>query len=399
MVINNQHEHYINNDVLIKFIRENEIKVPDCKYNTENMIQIINEYAVSSTQNKIKVEQAINEWLAQGRKKILYRYFEEELNFGENVNIIKENITGRFELTDETDLAKLKVPDNNRELWKIDFVTENDDVVKVKFLYIEKLNKKTKEEEYIEIALPIIVVLDIVAKEIYAKVASKSDLYRDTENKVEDIKVGQEVLEEVLEEVITILGLSSRISSTQKSELQSILFAIHKEITELPEEIINTADSINDEIMEFIGKVTEKIEMLDNELNVDEMFNGVKNVILKNIIGMYDDIRIFEEGKYAISTGIDGSGATMSKFRFNAPAREPVQSKPEYQDVRSIMGDLEKIRKDVLFWNSVRNNIDKIRMKMYAHNIGYIQICFEQYVYGEDIENVLSKIREFKERR
>ncbi|NFA42255.1 hypothetical protein EXM65_06595 [Clostridium botulinum] len=395
MVINNQHEHYINNDVLIKFIRENEIKVPDCKYNTENMIQIINEYAVSSTQNKIKVEQAINEWLAQGRKKILYRYFEEELNFGENVNIIKENITGRFELTDETDLAKLKVPDNNRELWKIDFVTENDDVVKVKFLYIEKLNKKTKEEEYIEIALPIIVVLDIVAKEIYAKVASKSDLYRDTENKVEDIKVGQEVLEEV----ITILGLSSRISSTQKSELQSILFAIHKEITELPEEIINTADSINDEIMEFIGKVTEKIEMLDNELNVDEMFNGVKNVILKNIIGMYDDIRIFEEGKYAISTGIDGSGATMSKFRFNAPAREPVQSKPEYQDVRSIMGDLEKIRKDVLFWNSVRNNIDKIRMKMYAHNIGYIQICFEQYVYGEDIENVLSKIREFKERR
>lgn len=69
MVINSQHEHYINNDVLIKFIRENQIKVPDCKYNTANMIQIINEYAECSSDNKIKVEQAINEWISQGRKK------------------------------------------------------------------------------------------------------------------------------------------------------------------------------------------------------------------------------------------------------------------------------------------------------------------------------------------
>lgn len=395
MVINTQHEHYINNDVLIKFIRENEIKVPNCKYNTENMIQIINEYAESSNNNKIKVEQAINGWISQGRKKILYKYFEEEINFGENISVIKENIKGIFELIDEQDLSKLKVPDKNRELWKIDFITENTEVVKIQFLYIEKLNKKIREEEFIEIALPIIVVLDIVAKEVYVKVASKSDLYRDTENKIEDIKVAQEVVEEV----ITNLGLSSRISRIQKSELQSVLFEIHKEITELPEEIINIADSINDEITEFIGKVTEKIEILDDEFNKDEMFNGIKNVILKNIIGMYDDNKIFEEGKYAISSGIDGAGATMTKFRFNAPAREPVQSKPEYQDIRSILGPLEQIRKDVLFWNSVRNSTDKIRMKMYAHNIGYIQICFEQYVYEEDIENVLSKIRAFKERR
>lgn len=395
MLINTQHEHYINNDVLIKFIRENEIKVTNCKYNAENMIQIINEYAEISNDNKVKVEQAINKWVSQGRKKILYRYFEEEINLGENISIIKENIKGRFELTQDQDLAKLKVPDNNRELWKIDFVAENNEIVKVQFLYIEKLNKKTKEEEFIEIALPIIVVLDIVAKEAYVKVASKSDLYKGTENKIEDIKVA----EEVLEEVITKLGLNNKISGIQKSELQSILFEIHKEITELPGEIINIADSINDEITEFIGNVTEKIEILNDELNKDEMFNGVKNVILKNIIGMYDNIRIFEEGKYAISSGIDGAGATMTKFRFNAPAREPVQSKPEYQDIRSILGALEQIRRDVLFWNSVRNSTDKIRMKMYAHNIGYIQICFEQYVYEEDIENVLSKIREFKERR
>ncbi len=395
MVINTQHEHYINNDVLIKFIRENEIKVPNCKYNTENMIQIINEYAESSNDNKIKVEQAINEWINQGRKKILYRYFEEEINFGEDISVAKEYIKRIFELTEEHDLSKLKLPNKNRELWKIDFTIENNEMIKVQFLYIEKLNKKVKEEEFIEIALPIIVVLDIVAKEVYVNVASKSDLYRDIENKIEDIRVAQEVLEEV----ITKLGLSNKISEIQRSELQSILFEIHKEITELPKEIINIADSINDEITEFIGKVTEKIEMLDDELNKDEMFSGVKNVILKNIIGMYDEIKIFEEGKYAISSGIDGAGATMTKFRFNAPAREPVQSKPEYQDIRSILSALEQIRKDVLFWNSVRNSTDKIRMKMYAHNIGYIQICFEQYVYREDIENVLSKIREFKERR
>lgn len=395
MVINEQHEHYINNDVLIKFIRDNEIKARNCKYNTENMIQIINEYAESSSDNNIKVEQAINEWITQGRKKILYRYFEEEIDFEQNISVVKENIKQIFELEEEQDFSKLKVPDNNRELWKIDFTVANNNVVKLHFLYVEKLNKKIKEDEFIEIALPIIVVLDIVEKEAYVNVASKSDLYRDTESKIEDIKVAQEVLEEV----ITKLGLRNSISEIQKSELQSVLFEIHKEITELPEEIINIADGINDEIIGFIEKVTEKIEMLDDELNKDEMFNGVKNVILKNIIGMYDDSKIFEEGKYAISSGIDGAGATMTNFRFSAPAREPVQSKPEYQDIRSILGALEQIRKDVLFWNSVRNSNYKIRMKMYAHSIGYIQICFEQYVYKEDIEYVLSKIREFKERR
>lgn len=328
-------------------------------------------------------------------KKILYRYFEEKIDFGEDINVAKKSIKEKFELTEEKNLDKLKIPDNNRELWKIDFHTENNKIAKLRFLYIEKLSKKTREDEFIEIALPVIVVLDIDKKEVYVNVASKSDLYMDTENKIEDIKVAQEVLEEV----ITKLGLSNSISQTQKSELQSILFEIHKEITELPEEIINIADSINDEITEFIEKVTKKIEMLDDELNKDEMLSGVKNVILKNIISMYDDSKIFEEGKYAISSGIDGAGATMTKFRFNAPAREPVQSKPEYQDIRSILGALEQIKKDVLFWNSVRNSTDKIRMKMYAHNIGYIQICFEQYVYREDIENVLSKIREFKERR
>ena len=395
MVINSQHEHYINNDVLIKFIRENQIKVPDCKYNTANMIKIINEYAECSSDNRIKVEKAINEWIVQGRKKILYRYFEEKIDLGEDINVAKERVKEIFGSTEEKNLDKLEIPDSNRELWKIDFHTENNKIVKLRFLYIEKLNKKTREDEFIEIALPVIVVLDIDKKEVYVNVASKSDLYRDTENKIEDIKVAQEVLEEV----ITKLGLSNSISQTQKSELQSILFEIHKEITELPEEIINIADSINDEIAEFIEEITKKIEVLDDELNKGEMFSGVKNVILKNIIGMYDDSKIFEEGKYAISSGIDGAGATMTKFRFNAPAREPVQSKPEYQDIRSILGALEQIRKDVLFWNSVRNSTDRIRMKMYAHSIGYIQICFEQYVYREDIENVLSKIREFKERR
>lgn len=395
MVINTQHQNYINNDVLIKFIRENKIKVPSCGYNTENMIQVVNEYADSCDENKIKVQKAVNEWVTQGRKKILFRYFDEDLNFGDSINDVEQYIRSLFKVTTELDLSDLKIPNNNRELWKIDFVTENNKVIKIQFLYVEKLYKKHREDVHTEIALPVIVILDVDAKEILVSVASKSDLYRDTENKVEDIKVGQEILEHI----IIKLGLNDKISNIQQSELQSILFEIHREITELPEEIINIADSINEEIIDFIEKVTGKIEMLNDELNKEEMVNGVKNVILKNVIGMYDDREIFEQGKYAISSGIDGSGVTMTQIRFNAPYREPVQSKPEYQDVRSIIGPLEKIKKDVLFWNSTRNSGDKIRMKMYSNSSGYIQICFEQYVYKEDIENVLSKIREFKERR
>lgn len=396
MVISNQHLNYINNTIMLNFIRENKIKIPNCKYTKENMVNMINDFSEKNTNNLQLVRSTVNQWLSQGRKKIIYRYIEEDISFRENTLSNIQFINAKFSVNTRLELCDLHIPDNDRELWNLDIITNENIISNINLLFVEKLYKKEKDsDELIDIALPVIVEIDLNEKEIYTKVSTKSDLYRNEDTKVDDIKIAVDILEYVVDR----LELNKDISLMQKSDLKSILFEIHNEITELPSEIIATADSSNDDINTFISALTTTIPILDNEVIKEEIFRGVKNVILKHVISMNGDKEIFEKDKYAISTGIDGSGISMSNFRFNAPDCEPIQSNPEYQDIRSIIEPLEQIRKNTLLWNSSKNTEERIRMKMYAHTSGYIQICFEQYVFEEDIRNVLSKVREFKNQR
>ncbi|WP_154826940.1 hypothetical protein [Clostridium butyricum] len=394
-MINEYHLLYITNNVMLSFIRENKIKVPNCSYTAQNLANVINDYATKSTQNTNLVKSKINEWMTQGRKKVLFRYFNDELCFDRNQTDNWRSCIYELFIVENTDgLNDIKLSsDKIRCLVNLECIADNNVLKSIKFTFVEKVKQRIKDTEvYKEIPLPVFIEINLELLEIIARVCVKSDLYRISGEKIEEIKVAQEILEDVLGK----LRIDTSISAVQKAELQRIIYSIHNEITDLPEEIVAKADSINEEINCFIDVIAEKIELIDDETNKEEIGLGIKNVILKHIISMYDDKKIFEEGKYAISTGLDGSGLSMSKFQFHAPASEPVQSNPEYQNIRNMLEDAEKIKKDVILWNSNVIPDIKIRMKMYVHQDGYIQICFEQYVYEEDIQNVLSKIREFK---
>ena len=394
-MINEYHLLYITNNVMLNFIRDNKIKVPNCSYTSANLMNVINDYADKSEQNTYMVRSKIVEWITQGRKKVLYRYFNDELCFEKSeIDACENYVNGLFRIESTMRVDDLKIPENSiRTLANLEYIVENNSLDKIKLTFIEKVKQRIKETEiYKEVPLPIFIEVDLHRLEASARVCVKSDLYRISGEKVDDIKIAQEILEEVLEK----LGIDTSIGAVQKAELQRVIYSIHSEITDLPEEIVAKADCITTEIEEFIDIIAEKIELIDDETNKEEISLGIKNVILKHIISMYDDKRIFQEGKYAISTGLDGAGLSRSKFQFHAPALEPVQSNPEYQNIRNILEDAEKIKKDVILWNSNVIPGLKIRMKMYVHQDGYLQICFEQYVYEEDIQNVLSKIREFK---
>lgn len=391
MVIKNIHHSYLNNSALLEFIGANNIKI----YNkdTDSMVSAINEYAEKNEDNLKKVRRQVVSWLEEGRKKILFRCFYTEAIGQADFQEDKGKIESIFPNMKSLDLADLSVPASNMELWNIKYLIDNNKITSIKFTFVERIKQKQENTEaFNEIAVPVIVIVDLINNEIYAKVESKSNLYKTVEKSYSDVKIAQDALELVMES----LEENKEINGDHKKLLQDIVFSIHEEITSLPEEILELANTVDEQIEQFVDDSVEIITILNQEEIKKDLRECIKNVIIKHVIEVYPDTEVFITNKYAISNGLDGLGMSMSSFRYTSPAKGPVQCDPEYQDIRNIVNAVAKIKRSVLYWNSPISEKKKFRMKMNVHKEGYILICYEQYVHKEEEESVFSKIREFK---
>lgn len=391
MKINKVFLQYITNEVMVNFIKEQGIKVKNGKFSSLFLIEAIEEYASESEENKEVVNNKINEWIFQGRKKVLYRYFKDELDIKMlDENGIVQYINRNFVIEEINKFEEFKY-DGDKRIFNIEYIF-NASLEYLKFSCLLRVNQKNKENDNLnEIFIPAFIEVDFANDEIIGRIASKSDLMTIDGEKTEDVKL----LEDLIEEILAKLHIDTNVSSVQKLALEHAIYEIHSEITDLPEEIVNKLDLIKTEMNDFIDICIDNLELSDDENTMEEIQRGIENTLLKIIISSYDNKNIFKEGKYAFSTGLNLSSKSKSMVNYQAPACEPVQSNPDYQNIRNIMLDSNKIKKDSIFWNSNVLLGYKIRMKIYAHNKGYIQVCFEQYVYEEDMQNVLSKIREF----
>lgn len=390
MKINKVFLQYITNEVMVNFIKEQRIKVKNGKFSSLFLIEAIENYANESDQNKEKLNDKIDEWIFQGRKKVLYRYFKDEPDielFDENGVI--QYINQNFLIEEINKFEELEYVGDKR-IYNIEYAFTAS-LEYLKFSCLLRANQKNKDDSLNEIFIPAFIEVDFANDEIIGRIASKSDLMTINGEKTEDVKL----LEDLIEDILVKLQIDVNISSVQKIALEHAIYEVHSEITDLPEEIVNKLDLIKIEMNDFINISIENLELSDDENTREEIQRGIENTLLKIIISRYDNKNIFKEGKYAISTGFNLSSKSKSMVNYQAPAYEPVQSNPDYQNIRNIMLDSNKIKKDSIFWNSNVLPGYKIRMKIYTHNKGYIQVCFEQYVYEEDIQNVLSKIREF----
>lgn len=384
MIIKPVHQHYLNNVAMIFFARA--LKIDLRGTDTDNLILSLNEFAEKSDENSQLIKNQLSLWIEEGRKKVLYRLFSSE-EFSEcHYTESLDRLNSIFQ-SKGLCFADIALPNLNRELWEIKHTTFNDKLATISFNFVQKIKQKQIDDTYVDISMPIIVTINFLDNEIYSKVESRSNLYKYEGKSCQDIELAKEAMDYVLEK----LNHEIIIGADEKQILHNIIYQIQEEITELPEEVISLADSTDSLTIEFISKLANLISLLNQENTKEEMLYSIKNVIIKYIIQNHPDHSIFELGKFAISNGIDGAGKSMSNFRYQAESRAAVQRDPEYQDIKNIVQQVQKIKRSVLYWESGFSK-NRIRMKMYAQKDGYILISFEQYVRGEDMENVFSKL-------
>lgn len=399
MGINPYHLMYIIKYPIFNFIKQENIKYKGMLLDCENLSRAIDEAIETGKIKEKELVQHIFTWLYQGRKKILVRYFDvNDLKDIQESSRFDEIISNSIHYSNSVKgIENLRLSDNNCELIdkRVYINSADNNKIDKAVLVFNQIVDHEKRGKFVtakeRIPLPVFVTVDFINNEITSRVCTKTDLYMLSGDKTDDLSIAKTILERV----IAVLQLPIEVSEECINKIKQTVFNIHDEVTKLPKEILEKGESITADINKFIDAVDEKISIVENDISKEELCNNIKNVILKEIISFYDDKELFEEGKYAISTGIDARGHSLSKLQYKAPADEPVQSNPEYQNIRNVLSDADTIRKNVLLWKSVVLADEKIRSKIYIDESGYGVISLEQYVLEGDIENVLSKIREF----
>jgi hypothetical protein len=400
MGLNKYHAAYLIRTPLIEIMREKSLKYSGTTFQPIELINVINKGIIDGIITEQELKSQIFTWMFQGRKKILFRYIcSEYLEPFVKYTDLKNYVDSNFSLSREiVGIENLRVSDQEEHLIDIKYTLNGEDpekVDKIIFTYIKMVNHKTKNgiaSIVKKIPIPVFVTIDFHDNQITSRVCSKSDIYSLNDIKVDDLEIGKAFLEQV----ILKFGISRAIPRIDISSVEKMIFKIHDDVTKLPEEIINQGNECEEEINQFIKKVFDKLGISSLVYAKEEMSSSLKDLILKQIIKGYEDKAIFEKDKYAVSIGLKASGSSLSKLNYQAPSREPVQSAPEYQNIRAVLSETERIKKNIILWVSVRKKDTKIRSKLYIESEGYGVISFEEYAFEEDIQNVFSKIRSAK---
>jgi hypothetical protein len=398
MKLNKYHALYLTSHPLVAFLRDKKIKYSAYSQKPEELIALINQ---NLDAGKIEEEDLIlelDDWMYQGTKKVVMRYLNKrDISKYSNKAFLLDFIEKQFTFSTRfKGLKDLNVSNEKFHLIDYWYYDDSEDENKISgfvLVYVEMIKYKPPGTTYEETRpFPVFVTVDIENNEISSRVNSKSNIYNQAGSSIDDIQLGKEYLERVL---LKLKG-STSIRVEDISSLEKAFFELHDYATELPESITLKADELEAEIQDFITKMREKLDLSNSELYQDEMYNNIKHVVIKQIIRNCEDKDIFIDGKDVISIGINASGSSLSKLNYKAPGSDPVQATPEYQNIKSVLSETERIGKNILMWKSDSKPDGYIRSKLFLQDDGYGIISFEEYVFEEDIEYVLSKIRGFK---
>lgn len=278
------------------------------------------------------------------------------------------------------------------------FNSNGNNTRSVTFVYAQQLihrkDSPYEDGEYIydDIVIPVFIELDFDKGDIISRVPSKSDIYSKNRNKLDDIDIAKDIMNLVLNN----LEIDTRMDTRQIHACKTSLLNIHQEITQLPDEINSKLIDIEEITLGYIHNVTNAIEIIsNNDLIKEELSCQIKNIIKQHIISQHENRAIFDD-KYAKSVTLRATtGRSKSTIQYGSASQRPVQETPDYQNIENLLDPGSDINKNVLQWKSIIKEDKDFTVKLYTHLDGYVQVDFMEYVFEEDIQNVLSKIREF----
>lgn len=425
MLLNDYHAMYVIGSPILKYLKSNNLNYLGNSFRSNSLMNYINQIEEKIDIKKLK--ENVFYWMYQGRKRVIFTELKEnslnkygkfkninELNFNykdELCGILKLDIDKKYKILDIVFKVKNESGEieyifkSNTNSYEIDGILE--EIIFIYSVTVLRIDNSKENFESLKekIAIPVFITLDIVNNEVYARIPAKSDLYNleETES-IEDTYIAKMVLRKVMNK----LELEFKNKSVCSEKIARCIFDIHREITTLPPIITRKADNVKEEIINFVKKIIPNLELGLTKEEIEEyeiensMIDGIKNVVLKEILKTYgeEDIEIFEKDKYATSIGIRSRGASYATLNYNSKSKIPIQCNPEYMNVENIINEIKKVNKNNILWNRTsNNNTSKINTKLYLDNEGFGVLSFEEYVLEEDICNVLSKIRNIKNRQ
>lgn len=371
---------------------------PDIKLdNKEKMLEELNQKTYD------ELEDPLNDLLIAGRKKIVILFLDyDKLSDIRSVNKFESYIEENAEFNISEDCNnifqfKSTIPKGNH-LYNIDFIknsTDNGLLDKVIFSYVSKLEVHYDNEKKI-ILYPIYVLLDFQNAELSVRVNSKDNLYYiGKDERIKDLDLAIQFLGKFKVQFDDYIELD-----IDSKGVHNIVFTIYEDFTNIPESYFQDIYSNEGIIENFIKELVENIDILKiNRNNNQRLKDDIKNSIKREIIQNLDDSDredIIEENKGYI-VGLDTRNIyDRSKLQQSCGPTQSINLIPSFQSIKNIVDNDSFIDNNKVYWG-----IDKdtyVRSKVI--NKGDILIInFEEFVSEEVIENVLSRIRGYKENR
>lgn len=402
-LINDQHMKFLVKGPATSFCREHKIK-----FSSLSQVKLYEKLNTMYENNEIDpdlLKDKLYTWLYQGRKKIVFTYINPlELEEYKHTQTLQTRIAQNFALSHElTGIENINIHSEiMRHLIDIRYYSENavitdltsvNSIDKVVFFYINIVKQierdETGDKESI-ICLPIHVEIDLKNNMAMSRAGTKNNIYyARTNEKTNEFFIAQNCLDTVLR------SLNIHSHADIKADIKSTIYNVHQSLTALPDEVTASIQDINDITDTYVDEAKDLLDLDLTSNNKQDISSSIKHLFIKEIIKSYseDDSELFTNNKPGYSIGISASSRGLSSVKHTSPGHIPLQLDPSYQNTRAIVDETETIEKNIIYWFSVVSDDDSIRSKLFTSVNGYGIISFEQYVYEEDIQNVLSEIR------
>ena len=393
----NETENYITNPVMIEFCRDNNIRSQIIR---RDLLKAINDFSVSSEENKNKVADWLEIIMKQGIKNVLFK----EINIpSEIIMKLKKNASNilleKFPECVNRKLYSHITRGTKINLQSINMEKRENNIKKIGFtftIYLYELKNEVRNK----IIYPIFVDIDLDSNIIIGRAKSKSNIFRvnsKDENEIGNKTTTDQLIRECIVFVEEKIGAKEINKEKYIYDVKKSIYKILEKYTFTPEIIKEKIDSLDDYIDKFINNTLEKLEV-NKALNFDKAKEDIKIFVEKYISINVEDKDIFINDREAYPYKLVATDSEFTKVEETTTSFEPLQCKEKFFDNKKSIkyeGACDGIfliyaRKDRGYFS---NNTYKVKI---STKKDFCCVRFESYVTEEDINNVLSSIIEFK---
>ena len=390
-------EDYLTLPVLKTFGHANKLDTTEDKY---ELIDSIQKFANINAENEEKVLQWLDDILKEGTKHI----FIQKAIIARNITREKEYwvdlIKKGFNYNRYNYLAK-SVSVNYFKLQSYKLVLNGEGVINsINFIFTILLHE-TKGADLTpdKIIYPIFLDLDLDNGYITGRCKSKANVYKIVSEASSD-REGERVtafniFKELNEYTKRIMGYSFETKDRSvhrfKSKLYTILDTCTKTPIEINSKLISQKKTIEEFILEFMGKFNIDIAMNNN---FNYAYADLHNFMEKYISINYEDKSIFTKDRFAYPVKISATDTDLASVEETSYDYKPLQSSPVFYDNKKIIEREKKCDSFSLMFIREKKTYFTSKPYMVKFDIkqGFCVLQFSSYVLEEEIQNVLSKI-------